>query len=199
MGFLRRLWHRLLFGSSPVPSAAAQPRPAVLAARPGPARPAADAESIAAAIREWIKPRPPRCVYRSREELELAFLLAWVPDAERRRFLDVLLPRAGAYRPWTHRFVEKEPRQQVRQWEEPLVINEPETMTTEDFCCLLEAEFTYGLSTFCTPLEVLSRPVRMLWLLRHGQRVGQIYAGLEQALGSRERALHSAWWVVADL
>jgi hypothetical protein len=41
--------------------------------------------------------------------------------------------------------------------------------------------------------------VRMRWLLRHGQRVGQLYAGLEQALGSRERALHSAWWVVADL
>ena len=200
MGFLRRLWHRLLFGSSPL---AAAPRPAAPAAHPGPARPmsasaAAGADAIAATIREWVKPHPPRCVYRSREEVELALLLAWLPEAERRRFLDLLLPKAGKYHPWTPKNVEEEPRQQVQQWDEPLVIQQPETMTTEGFCALLEAELSGGLMTFCTPLELLSRPVRMLWLLRQGRLAGQVYTAFEQVVG-RARALDAAWWTVDRL
>ena len=201
MGFWTRLWHRFLFGSSPL---TAQPRPAApAAARPRSVRPsaaaAADADSIAATIREWIKPHPPRYVYRSREELELALLVPWLTDEERGRFLDLLLPRAGKYQPWTSRFVKKEPRQQVHQWDDPLVIKQPETMSVEDFCCLLEAQFATGLSTFCTPLALLSRPVRMLWLLRQGQRAGQVYAALEQAVGTRAQALHHLWWVMVEL
>jgi hypothetical protein len=204
MGFLRRLWHRLLFGSSPLsqpPRPAASPRPAAQPSRPGSARPAAasaDVDAIAATIREWVKPHPPRCVYRSREEIELALLLPWLPDAERRRFLNLLLTRAGKQDPWTIDDVDEEPWQQVQQWADPLVITEPETMDSEDFCALLEAHIKIGLYTFCTPLEVLSRPVRMLWLWRQGRRAGQIYAAMEQALG-RAQALDAAWWVVAGL
>ncbi|HEU5199834.1 MAG TPA: hypothetical protein VFU32_09365 [Ktedonobacterales bacterium] len=211
MGLLRRLWHRLLFGSSPVPAPAAPPRPAAPAARPpaAPPRPAVrppvarsaspfTAADVAAL--QWVKASPPsRFVYRSRQEVELALLMPWLPDAERGRFLALLLPRAGKYQPWTRKFVKKELWQQIRQWEEPVVIKEPETMTIEDFRCLLEAELANGLSTFCTPLDLLSRPVRMLWLLRQGRRAGQVYALLEQAAGNRAQALYSAWWVVDGL
>ena len=204
MGFWSRLWHRFLFGSSPL---TAPPRPAARpavapAARPGPARPAsaanADIEALAATIRECIKPPPPRCVYRLRQELELALLLAWLPESERRRFLDLLVPRAGRHASWTFDDVEGEPWQQVHKWDEPLVIKEPETMSVEDFSCLLEAQLESGLYTYCTPLDWLSRPVRMLWLLRQGRLAGQVYAALEQAAGSLA-ALDAAWWVVAGL
>ena len=197
MGFLRRLWHRLLFGSSPL----MPPRPAAPVARPGPARMAdasADIDAIAATIREWVKPHPPRCVYRSREEVELALLLAWLPEAERRRFLDALLPRAGKQDSWTFDDVDEEPWQQCQKWQEPVVIKEPETMTSEDFCCLLEGQLKSGLYTYCTPLDWLSRPVRMLWLLRQGRQVGQVYAIMEQTLGHAP-ALDAAWWVIAGL
>ena len=194
MDFLHRLWHRLLFGSSPRPQ---PPRPA---ARSAAARlDAAAAAAVAATIREWVKPHPPRYVYRSREEVELALLMPWLTNAERRRFLDLLLPRAGNHDPWTIADVEGEPWEQCQQWDEPLVITEPETMTSEGFCCLLEFALKTGLTTFCTPLEVLSRPVHMLWLYRQGQRAGQVYAALEQALGNRAQALNYAWWVIAGL
>ena len=207
MGFVRRLWHRLLFGSSPLtaqprPAARppAQPRPSAAPARPASASAsAADMDAIAATIRQWVKPQPPRCVYRSRQEVELALLLAWLPETERRRFLDLLLPRAGKQHPWALDDVDEDLWQQCQKWDEPLVINEPETMTTEGFCALLEAEVSGGLTTYCTPLDLLSRPVRMLWLLRQGQRAGQVYAALEQALGNRLLALDAAWWVVAGL
>ncbi len=90
------------------------------------------------------------------------------------------------------------PRQQVHQWDDPLVIKGPETMDSEGFCLLLGAELGSGLSTFCTPLWLLSRPVRMLWLWRQGQRAGHVYAAMEQALG-RAQALNFAWWVVTGL
>ena len=201
MGFVRRLWHRLLFGSSPLTAQPRPPvRPAAHPARPGPARPsaasAADMDAIAATIREYIKPRPPRCVYRSRAEVELALLLAWLPEGERRRFLDLLVPRAGRQHPWTLDDVDDELWLQCQKWREPLDIKEPETMTREDFCTLLETQLKSGLDTYCTPLDGLSRPVRMLWLLRQGRLVGQVYAAMEQALG-RAQALDFAWWTVA--
>ncbi len=211
-GFLRRLWHRLLFGSSPL---TAQPRPAAClpavpprsAARPptSPARPGSPcpASPLSAgdyATLQWFKgkPQPPRCVYRSRDELELTLLLAWLPAGERRRFLDLLLPKAGKHAPWTLDDVDDEPWQQCQQWNEPLVIQQPETMTTEGFCALLEAELSGGLMTFCTPLELLSRPVRMLWLLRQGRLAGQVYTAFEQVVG-RAQALDAAWWTVDRL
>ena len=198
MGFLRRLWHRLLFGSSPLPGPRPTARPAARAGSAA-ARPAADADAIAATLRQWVKPQPPRYCYRSREELELALLLPWLAgEEERMPFLDELLPTAKKTLPWTSDYVFGEPWEQCQQWG-PLVIQAPEMMTTEGFCCLLKAELTYGLSTFCTPLDLLSRPVRMLWLLRQGQRAGQVFAALEQALGSRERAMNHAWWVIAEL
>jgi hypothetical protein len=213
MGFLRRLWHRLLFGPSPLTQ---PPRPA---ARPDSARlddaaaaraAAAKAHQAACAatraaldawvarVRQFQQPRPPRCVYRSREERELALLLAWLPDAERRRFLDLLLPKAAKYHPWTPKNVEGEPWQQCQKWADPLVINEPETMTSEGFCALLETQLAGGLITFCTPLDLLSRPVRMLWLLRQGQHAKQVYTVMEQVLG-RAQAMDFAWWVVTGL
>ncbi|HEU5199908.1 MAG TPA: hypothetical protein VFU32_09735, partial [Ktedonobacterales bacterium] len=149
-------------------------------------------------IREYIKPRPPRFVARSRQEVELALLLAWLPETERRRFLDLLLPRAGRQPPWTLDDVEEDLWQQCQRWDEPLVITEPETMTRQDFSDLLETQLTSGLYTYCTPLEVLSRPVRMLWLLRQGRLVGQVYAAMEQVVGHAQ-ALDAAWWVVAGL
>ena len=72
-------------------------------------------------------------------------------------------------------------------------------MSVEGFCGLLEVELTAGLCTFCTTAEALSRPVRMLWLLRQGRRAAQVYAGLEAALGSRQQALEYARWVIAGL
>jgi hypothetical protein len=210
MGFWSRLWHRLLFGSSPLPRL---PRPA---ARPtsvhlddaAAARAAAAKahQAACAALGAWAarvrqfqqQPRPLRCVYRSREEIELTLLMPWLPDTERRRFLDQLLPNAGKYHPWTARDVEGEPWEQCQKWADPVVINDPETMDSEDFCTLLEARVKNGLYTYCTPLEVLSRPVRMLWLWRQGKQAGQVYAALEQALG-RAQAMDFAWWVVAGL
>ncbi|HEU5198695.1 MAG TPA: hypothetical protein VFU32_03605 [Ktedonobacterales bacterium] len=208
MGFWSRLWHRLLFGPSPLtqpPRPAARPaahpglaRPPLASARP-PLASAADIEEMAFTIREYIKPRPPRFVARSRQEVELALLLAWLPETERRRFLDLLVPRAGKQPPWTLDDVEEDLWEQVHRWQEPLVITEPETMTREGFSTLLGTQIKSGLYTYCTPLEVLSRPVRMLWLLRQGRLVGQVYAAMEQALGSPAQALDAAWWVVAGL
>jgi hypothetical protein len=199
MGFLRRLWHRLLFGSSPLtqpPRPAAPARPtSACPASPRPASAAADA--IAATVRQWVKPQPPRCVYRSRAEIELALLLPWLPDGERRRFLDRLL-QARKQDPWTIDDVDEEPWEQCQRWDEPLVLHELETMDSEGFCALLEGQLKTGFYTYCTPLEVLSRPVRMLWLLRQGRLVGQVYAAMEQALG-HEQALDLAWSVVAGL
>ena len=205
MGYLRRLWHRLLFGSSPL---TAPPRPAVrppaAPARPSPVHPpaasarSAVADDIAATIRQWIKPPPIRFVYRSRQEVELALLMPWLTDAERRRFLDALLPRAGKQAPWSLEDVDEDLWQQCQRWREPVVIQESETMSREDLSTLLETQLRSGLYTYCTPLDLLSRPVRMLWLLRQGLQVGQVYAALEQALG-RAQALDAAWWVVAGL
>jgi hypothetical protein len=124
--------------------------------------------------------------------------MPWLTDAERRRFLDALLPRAGRHAPWTLEDVDDTLWQQCQQWRESIVIQEPETISREDLSTLLEAQFKSGLYTYCTPLEVLSRPVRMLWLLRQGRQVGQVYAAMEQALG-RVQALDAAWWVVAGL
>ena len=209
MGYLRRLWHRLLFGSFPVPAPAAPPRRAAPAARPPAApprpavrppavRPASPFTAAEVAALQWLKARPPRCVYRSRQEGELAFLLAWVPDDERRRFLDALLPRAGRQDPWSLEDVDEDLWQQCQRWREPVVIQESETMSREDLSTLLETQLRSGLYTYCTSLDLLSRPVRMLWLLRQGRQVGQVYAALEQALG-RAQALDAAWWVVAGL
>ena len=178
MGFVYRLW-QTLFPSSP----AAPPRPAAAAA--------ADSTT-----HRYFP--PPRYHYRSREEVELALLLPWLTDAERARFLDRLLPNARKYLPWTEGYVWGEPWQQCQQWG-PLVLQQPETMSIKGFCGLMGAELGYGLSTFCTPLALLSRPVRMLWLWRQGRRAGQVYAALEQALGNRAQALDYAWWVVAGL
>ena len=130
--------------------------------------------------------------------MELALLLAWLPETERRRFLDLLLPRAGKQHPWALDDVDEDLWQQCRKWDEPLVIQEPETITREDFSTLLETQLAGGLMTYCTPLDVLSRPVRMLWLLRQGRLIGQVYALLEQAVG-RAQALDAAWWTIARL
>jgi hypothetical protein len=145
-----------------------------------------------------VKARPPRCVYRSRQEVELALLLAWLPDTERRRFLDLLVSRArtGKRAPWAIDDVDEDLWEQVQRWQEPLVITEPETITDEGFCNLLEVQLAGGLTTFCTPLDLLSRPVRMLWLLRQGRLVGQVYTAMEQALGHAQ-ALDLAWWTIA--
>ena len=170
MGFLRRLWNTLF--------------PSFSAAR------------LAASARPQTK--PPRYQYRSREEIELALLMPWLSDAERARFLARLMPNARKYLPWSALDLPDEPWEQCQRWW-PLVLKAPESMSIEGFCCLLEAELTSGLSTFCTPLSLLSRPVRMLWLLRQCRRAGQVYAALERALGNRAQALDYAWWVVAGL
>jgi hypothetical protein len=130
--------------------------------------------------------------------VELAFLLAWTPEDERRRFLDLLLPRAGKQDPWTLDDVDDDLWEQCHKWREPVIIQGPETISREDLSALLEAQLKSGLYTYCTPLDVLNRPVRMLWLLRQGRQVGQVYAAMEQALG-RVQALDAAWWVVASL
>ena len=178
MWFLRRLWHVLTFSDvSPL-------------AAPAPA--AAQATSAA------TQPEPPRYRYRSREEVEVALLLSWLSEAERPRFVERLLPKARKYLPWSEQRLEGEPWEQCQEWG-PLVIRQPEALSIEGFCRMLEAELVIGLQTYCTSLEALSRPVRMFWLWRQGRRAGQVYAALEQALGNHGQAVSYAWWVVAGL
>jgi hypothetical protein len=130
--------------------------------------------------------------------VELALLVLWLPEAARPRFVAHLLESADRYRPWSAKAVEGEPKEQCQRWG-PLVLKEPETMSVEGFCDVMEVEVTAGLSTFSTPPDLLSRPVRMLWLLKLGKRAGQAYAELERALGSQEQAIEHAWWTIARL
>ena len=175
MGFARHLWHMLTCAAPALPDGAF----------PAPAQPA--------------EPRkPPNKWYRLREEVELALLVLWLPEAARPRFVGHLIERADRYLPWSAKAVEGEPWEQCRRWG-PLVIKEPETMSVEGLCHVMEAELTAGLQTYTTPREMLSRPVRMLWLLKLGRRAGQAYAGLEQALGGEDRALEYAWWTITKM
>lgn len=172
MDFLRHLW-RVFIGAAPAVSSSSAP-----AAR--------------------TAQQPPRKWYILREELELALLVPWLPEAERPRAVGRLGLNAGKHYPWTRADLLDEPREQCQQWG-PLEIQEPELLSVEGWCGLLEVELTAGLCTFCTTLDELSRPVRMLWLLRQGRRAAQVYAGLEAALGSRQRALEYARSVIAGL
>ena len=177
MGIARHLWQVLTCAAPAVPAGY------VIPPAPEPA--------------QW-KPKLPNKWYRLREEIELALLLLWLPEAARPRFVAQLLHSADRYLPWPETAIVGEPWQQCQQWG-PQVIKDPQTMSVEGFCHVMEAELTAGLQTFTTPLDILSRPVRMLWLLKLGKRAGQAYAGLEQALGGEERAVEYAWWTIAKL
>ncbi len=138
-------------------------------------------------------PRPPRL---SRPELELSLLLAFLPDAERPRFLARLVQAAPRRFPWQEHEVAGEPRAQCAHWEPLAGLDK---LTVPGLCARFERELEAGLRSYQTPLEELSRPVRMYWLLKQGRRLGQVAAALEQRLGSRQQALRVLWWVVADL
>ena len=172
MGLWRHLWQVFTCAAPPLPAWAISPAKAAA--------------------------QPPDPWYILREEVELALLVAWLPKAEQPRAVGRLALNAGKHYPWTRADLPDEPREQCQQWG-PVDIQEPEMVSVEGWCGLLEVELTAGLCTFCTLPEDLSRPVRMLWLLRQGRRAGQVYAGLEAALGSRQRALEYARWVIAGV
>ena len=134
----------------------------------------------------------------SRSEVELALLLPFLSEAERPRFLIGLAQAAWRSFPWPEAPLAKEPRAQLVVWA-PIVPADCTGLGEPDLSAWLKKEVLDGLRSVQTPLALLSRPVRMYWLLRQGQRAGQVYAALERLLGDREQALDCVWRVVAGL
>jgi hypothetical protein len=121
----------------------------------------------------------------------MALLLAGLPAAGREAVVAELLPLAEKRPAWSEEDVGVEAGEQCRGWWRPLTEERLRQQTPRGLLLTMQTELEAGLRTMGSPLWLLNRIVRGVWLLHRGQRVGQIYGELERQLG--DAALAVAW------
>ena len=81
----------------------------------------------------------------------------------------------------------------------PFAIERLNQQTPRGLLLTLQTELEGGLRSAATPLWLLNRIVRRVWLLHQGQRVGQVYQELARQLGDAALALEWVRRMVAGL
>jgi hypothetical protein len=122
---------------------------------------------------------------------EVALLVAGLPAAGREACVAGLLPLAGNRPAWQEEDVGEEAPAQCRDWWHPLAEERLRQQTPRGLVLTIQTELESGLRSMATPLWLLNRIVRRVWLLHQGQRIGQAYRELERQLGDGAQAL--AW------
>jgi hypothetical protein len=126
-------------------------------------------------------------------------LVAGLPAAGQEALLARLLPLAGKRPAWSEEEVgDEEPAEQCRCWW-PFAEERLKQQTPRSLLLTMQTELEGGLRTMGTPLWLLNRIVRRVWLLHQGQRVGQVYRELERQLGDQGTALEWVSRMVAGL
>jgi len=154
------------FGSPSASSTSSQPTPARPVARAGSGTPRAS---------------------RSHLLFEARLLVAALPAEERERCIQRLLPLVEKRPPWNEQDVGDEPAEQCKYWW-PLSSEKVAQQTPRGLQLVMLTELENGLRSMATPLWLLNRIVRGVWLLRLGRRVGQVYAELERQPGGSQQA-----------
>jgi hypothetical protein len=121
---------------------------------------------------------------------EAALLVAGLPAARREVWLREVLALAEKRPGWHEEDVGDEAAEQCRCWW-PLAEERLRQQTPRGLLLTLQTELEGGLRSMATPLWLLNRVVRRVWLLHQGQRIGQVYRELERQLG--DGALAVAW------
>lgn len=125
------------------------------------------------------------------QRFELALLVAGLPAAGREACAQGLLPLVAKRPAWQEEDVGEEAAEQCRDWWHPLAEERLRQQTPRGLLLTMQTELESGLRSMATPLWLLNRIVRRVWLLHQGQRVGQAYRELERQLG--DAALALAW------
>ncbi|HEU5368830.1 MAG TPA: hypothetical protein VFU69_10210 [Ktedonobacterales bacterium] len=121
---------------------------------------------------------------------EAALLVARLPVARRDAWMGQVLALAEKRPAWNEEDVGEEAAEQCRCWW-PLAEERLHRQTPRGLLLMLQTELEGGLRSMATPLWLLNRIVRRVWLLHQGQRIGQVYGELERQLG--DAALVLAW------
>lgn len=121
---------------------------------------------------------------------EMALLMAGLPAAAREECIQRLLPLVEKRPAWNEEDVGDAPAEQCRCWW-PFALDRLHQQTPRGLLLTLQTELEGGLRSAATPLWLLNRIVRRVWLLHQGQRVGQVYQELVRQLG--DTALALAW------
>jgi hypothetical protein len=120
---------------------------------------------------------------------EMALLVAGLPAEGREAVAGQLLALVGKRPAWQEEDVGVEAAEQCRGWWRPLTEERLQQQTPRGLLLTLQTELECGLRSAASPLWLLNRIVRRVWLLHQGQRVGQVYRALERTLGERSLAL----------
>jgi hypothetical protein len=120
---------------------------------------------------------------------EMALLVAGLPAEGREAVAGQLLGLVEKRPAWAEEDVGVEAAEQCRGWWRPLTEERLRQQTPRGLLLTLQTELECGLRSAASPLWLLNRIVRRVWLLHQGQRVGQVYQALERALGERSVAL----------
>ncbi len=121
---------------------------------------------------------------------EMALLVAGLPAARQAEYIQCLLPLVEKRPAWSEEDVGDEPAEQCRCWW-PFADDRLREQTPRSLLLTLQTELESGLRSAATPLWLLNRIVRRVWLLRQGRCVGQVYRELERQLG--DASLGLAW------
>ncbi|HEU5368899.1 MAG TPA: hypothetical protein VFU69_10560 [Ktedonobacterales bacterium] len=132
------------------------------------------------------------------QRFEAALLVAGLPVGVREAWMRQVLALAAKRPAWQEEDVGEEAAEQCRCWW-PLVEERLRQQTPRGLLLTLQTELEGGLRSMATPLWLLNRIVRRVWLLHQGQRVGQVYRALERKLGDGALALAWVCQMVAGL
>jgi hypothetical protein len=99
-----------------------------------------------------------------------------------------LLAAAAKRPPWSVGDVGADPAEQLQSWW-PLAAEKIAQQQPRGLLLIFHTELEAGLRSMATPLDLLNRVVRGVFLLRQGRRVGQVYQELERQLGDESLAL----------
>ena len=130
---------------------------------------------------------------------EVALLVAGLPAAGREACAAGLLPLVGKRPAWQEEDVGEEAAEQCRDWWHPLAEGRLRQQTPRGLVLTIQTELEGGLRSMATPLWLLNRIVRRVWLLHQGQRVGQVYRELERQLGDAALAVEQVCRMVRGL
>lgn len=152
----------------------------------------------AGAAREAAHPANEAAVPPEGRRFEAALLVAGLPAARREAWMRQVLALAEKRPAWQEEDVGDEAAEQCRCWW-PLVEERLRQQTPRGLLLTLQTELEGGLRSMATPLWLLNRIVRRVWLLHQGRRVGQVYRELERQLGDAALALEWVSQMVAGL
>ena len=130
---------------------------------------------------------------------EVALLVARLPAVGREAVVQRRLPLVEHRPAWNAEEVGVEAAEQCRGWWRPLGEERLRQQTPRGLLLTLQTEVEGGLRSMASPLWLLNRVVRRVWLMHQGQRVGPVYGELERQLGDAALALEWVSRMVAEL